>query len=276
MKMKKFVSLLLAMLLVASLAACGSKTDDNNGKDNTLVLGTSADYAPFEFMYKGEDGTMQYGGIDVSVGQYIAENMGKELKVENMAFDYLLPALVKGDFDIVISAMEVDEKRLQSADFSDPYYTDLPPAILVKASNAASYKTLADFAGKSVAAQTGTTKLDIVNDQLTGANAVPLQLVTDMVNELVSGKVDAIVVDGAVAKQYAETNKDLVIADASSELGAAQPYCVAVAKGDPKGLLPAINAAIAKMNEENKLESFISAADALKDVWQEVTAADPS
>ena len=274
--MKKFVSLLLAMLLVASLAACGSKTDDNNGKDNTLVLGTSADYAPFEFMYKGENGTMQYGGIDVSVGQYIAENMGKELKVENMAFDYLLPALVKGDFDIVISAMEVDEKRLQSADFSDPYYTDLPPAILVKASNAASYKTLADFAGKSVAAQTGTTKLDIVNDQLTGANAVPLQLVTDMVNELVNGKVDAIVVDGAVAKQYAETNKDLVIADASSELGAAQPYCVAVAKGDPKGLLPAINAAIAKMNEENKLESFISAADALKDVWQEVTAADPS
>ena len=276
MKMKKFVSLLLAMLLVASLEACGSKTDDNNGKDNTLVLGTSADYAPFEFMYKGEDGTMQYGGIDVSVGQYIAENMGKELKVENMAFDYLLPALVKGDFDIVISAMEVDEKRLQSADFSDPYYTDLPPAILVKASNAASYKTLADFAGKSVAAQTGTTKLDIVNDQLTGANAVPLQLVTDMVNELVNGKVDAIVVDGAVAKQYAETNKDLVIADASSELGAAQPYCVAVAKGDPKGLLPAINAAIAKMNEENKLESFISAADALKDVWQEVTAENPS
>ena len=276
MKMKKFVSLLLAMLLVASLAACGSKTDDYNGKDNTLVLGTSADYAPFEFMYKGENGTMQYGGIDVSVGQYIAENMGKELKVENMAFDYLLPALVKGDFDIVISAMEVDEKRLQSADFSDPYYTDLPPAILVKASNAASYKTLADFAGKSVAAQTGTTKLDIVNDQLAGANAVPLQWVTDTVNELVNGKVDAIVVDGAVAKQYAETNKDLVIADASSELGAAQPYCVAVAKGDPKGVLPAINAAITKMNEENKLESFISAADALKDVWQEVTAENPS
>ena len=274
--MKKFVSLLLAMLMVASLVACGKKTDDNNGKDNTLVLGTSADYAPFEFMYKGEDGTMQYGGIDVSVAEYIAADMGKTLKVENMAFDYLLPSLAKGDFDMVLAAMEVDEDRLKSADFSDPYYTDLPPAILVKASNAASYKTLADFAGKSVAAQTGTTKLDIVNDQLTGANAVPLQLVTDMVNELVNGKVDAIVVDGAVAKQYAETNKDLVIADASSELGAAQPYCVAVAKGDPKGLLPAINAAIAKMNEENKLESFISAADALKDVWQEVTAENPS
>lgn len=278
MKMKKFVSLLLALLMIASLAACGKKANDNNNSNGskTLIMGTSADYAPFEFMYKGEDGNMQYGGIDVSVGQYIAESMGKELKVENMSFDYLLPSLVKGDFDIVIAAMEADGDRLKSADFSDPYYTDLPPAILVKASDAASYKTLADFSGKSVAAQTGTTKLDIVNEQLTGANAVPLALVTDMVNELVNGKVDAILVDGAVAKQYAETNKDLVIADASSELGAAQPYCVAVAKGDPKGLLPAINAAIAKMNEENKLESFISAADALKDVWQEVTPENPS
>ena len=278
MKMKKFVSMLLALLMIASLAACGKKANDNNNSNEskTLIMGTSADYAPFEFMYKGKDGTMQYGGIDVSVGQYIAESMGKELKVENMSFDYLLPSLVKGDFDIVIAAMEADGDRLKSADFSDPYYTDLPPAILVKASDAASYKTLADFSGKSVAAQTGTTKLDIVNDQLTGANAVPLALVTDMVNELVNGKVDAILVDGAVAKQYAETNKDLVIADASSELGAAQPYCVAVAKGDPKGLLPAINAAIAKMNEENKLESFISAADALKDVWQEVTPENPS
>lgn len=276
--MKKFVSLLLALLMIASLAACGKKANDNNNSNEskTLIMGTSADYAPFEFMYKGKDGTMQYGGIDVSVGQYIAESMGKELKVENMSFDYLLPSLVKGDFDIVIAAMEADGDRLKSADFSDPYYTDLPPAILVKASDAASYKTLADFSSKSVAAQTGTTKLDIVNDQLTGANAVPLALVTDMVNELVNGKVDAILVDGAVAKQYAETNKDLVIADASSELGAAQPYCVAVAKGDPKGLLPAINAAIAKMNEENKLESFISAADALKDVWQEVTPENPS
>ena len=276
--MKKFVSLLLALLMIASLAACGKKANDNNNSNGskTLIMGTSADYAPFEFMYKGEDGNMQYGGIDVSVGQYIAESMGKELKVENMSFDYLLPSLVKGDFDIVIAAMEADGDRLKSADFSDPYYTDMPPAILVKASDAASYKTLADFSGKSVAAQTGTTKLDIVNEQLTGANAVPLALVTDMVNELVNGKVDAILVDGAVAKQYAETNKDLVIADASSELGAAQPYCVAVAKGDPKGLLPAINAAIAKMNEENKLESFISAADALKDVWQEVTPENPS
>ena len=78
MIMKKFVSLLLALLMIASLAACGKKANDdkNNSYSKALVMGTSADYAPFEFMYKGENGTMQYGGVDVSVGQYIAEDMG--------------------------------------------------------------------------------------------------------------------------------------------------------------------------------------------------------
>ena len=93
-----------------------------------------------------------------------------------------------------------------------------------------------------------------------------------LANELVYDKVDAILVDGGVAKQYAEANPDLVIADASAELGEPAPYCVAVQKGDPKGLLPAINAAIAKMNEANMLETFIADADSLADVAVEVSA----
>ena len=242
----------------------------------TLVLGTSADYAPYEFMYADDSGTMQYAGIDISAGQYIADELGKELQVENMSFDYLLTSLAKGDFDIVMAAIEVTPKRLQSADFSDPYYTDLPAMILVKADAADQYNTLADFAGKSVGAQTATTKEAIVTDQMEGANLVSLSLVTDLVNELVYGKVDAIVVDGAVAEQYAEANPDLAIAPASSELGEAQPYCIAVAKGDPKGLLPGINEAIAKMTSENKMEAFIAAADELSGKAVEVTADAPA
>ena len=277
--MKKFLALMLAMLMALSLVACGggnNAADDNanNGDDaamTKLVLGTSADYAPFEFMYPDESGEMVYGGIDVSVAQYIADEMGVELQVENMGFDYLLTSLDKGDFDIVLAAMEATPDRLENADFSDPYYTDVPPAILVKADKADQYKTLADFNGKSIGAQTATTKLDMVND-IEGANAVALQSVLDLVNELVYDKVDAILVDGGVAKQYAEANSDLVIADASGELGEPAPYCVAVQKGDPKGLLPAINAAIAKMNEANMLETFIADADSLADVAVEVSA----
>ena len=278
--MKKFLALMLAMLMALSLAACGggdNAADDNNANDGDdaamtkLVLGTSADYAPFEFMYPDESGEMVYGGIDVSVAQYIADEMGVELQVENMGFDYLLTSLDKGDFDIVLAAMEATPDRLENADFSDPYYTDVPPAILVKADKADQYKTLADFNGKSIGAQTATTKLDMVNE-MEGVNPVALQSVLDLVNELVYDKVDAILVDGGVAKQYAEANPDLVIADASAELGEPAPYCVAVQKGDPKGLLPAINAAIAKMNEANMLETFIADADSLADVAVEVSA----
>ena len=279
--MKKFLALMLAMLMALSLVACGggdNAADDNNannGGDDAamtkLVLGTSADYAPFEFMYPDESGEMVYGGIDVSVAQYIADEMGVELQVENMGFDYLLTSLDKGDFDIVLAAMEATPDRLENADFSDPYYTDVPPAILVKADKADQYKTLAAFNGKSIGAQTATTKLDMVNE-MEGVNPVALQSVLDLVNELVYDKVDAILVDGGVAKQYAEANPDLVIADASAELGEPAPYCVAVQKGDPKGLLPAINAAIAKMNEANMLETFIADADSLADVAVEVSA----
>ena len=207
---------------------------------------------------------------------YIADYTGKTLQTENMAFDYLLASLQKGDFDIVIAAMEATDERKEAADFSDPYYTDYPPMILVKKENADQYKTLADFDGKAVGAQTGTTKADIVTNDMPGANLVALQLVTDLVNQLMYDKVDAVVVDGSVANQYVAENDDFVIAEASSELGAAEPYCVAVQKGDPKGLLPGINEAIAEINSENKIEEFIALADSLSGVAEEVSADAPA
>lgn len=270
--MKKIIAMILALVMVFALCACGAKEEAAPAEEAaaTLILGTSADYAPFEFMYPNEAGEMVYGGIDVSVAKYIAEYTGKELKIENMGFDYLLASLQKGDFDMVIAAMEETEERLNAADFSDPYYTDYPPMVLVKADKAAEYTTLESFAGKSVGAQTATTKEDIVKNDMPGANLVSIQLVTDLVNQLVNDKLDAIVLDGAVALQYAESNADLVVAEA--DLGEAYPYRVAVAKGDPKGLLPGINEAIADMLANDKVTEFIAEADSLGDIAVEVTA----
>ena len=258
-KMKKIVPILLALVMVLSLAACGSTSSESK----TLVMATSADYPPYEFIILNDKNEQQYVGIDISVSEKIAADMGKELQVVNMDFDSLMAGLQKGDADMVLAAIEVTEERLEAADFSDPYYTDLPPMILVKADKAGEYTSIESFSGKSVGAQTGTTKADLVTSDMPGANLVGLTSVNDLVNQLVYDKVDAIVVDGAVAQQYAKSNSDLIVADVS--LGEAYPYCVAVQKGDPKGLLPSINETIAKLVADGTIEQYIADAEALSD-----------
>ena len=264
--MKKIFALSLVLVMVFALCSFSASADAKE----VLVLGTSADYAPFEFMYPDENGDLVYGGIDVAVAQYIADYTGKELKIENMGFDYLLVSLQKGDFDMVIAAIEETEDRLKSADFSDPYYTDYPPMILVLAKNKDQYTGMDSFAGKSVGAQTATTKENIVREELTGAELVSLQNVNDLVNQLVNDKIDAVVLDGAVALQFVAANSDLSVAGV--DLGEAYPYRVAVAKGDPKNLLPGINEAIADMLKNDKVTEFSEFAESLEDVWQEVSA----
>lgn len=262
------ITLILVMALVA-LTGCGSEPAGNE-ENAALILGTSADYAPFEFMYPDENGEMVYGGIDIYTAEYVAEYMEKDLQIENMSFNNLLTSLDKGQFDMVLADIEVTDERKELADFSDPYLTELAPQFLVKKENADKYKSYADFQGATIGAQTATTKLDIINE-IPDVNAVALQSVLDMIKEVSYGKVDAILVDGSVAQQYQATNEDLV-ALSFDELGTSANVCIAVQKGDPKGLLPEINEAIAKMTEENKMEEFKAQANNLADVWQEVSA----
>ena len=214
--MKKFLALMLAMLMALSLVACGggnNAADDNNanngGDDDAmtkLVLGTSADYAPFEFMYPDESGEMVYGGIDVSVAQYIADSMGMELQMEAMNFDNLVTSLSNGDFDMVLAACEYTEERALACDFSDPYYTDLPPVILVKTANLDKYKTLDDInkAGVIIGAQKNTTKANAAADMFPeAANGMVLEsLVPTLVTELKNGTIDLLVLDGNVGTSY--------------------------------------------------------------------------
>ncbi len=270
-KKETIIALILA-LTVSVLAGCGSEPADESqdGEElTTLVLGTSADYAPFEFMYPDENGEMVYGGIDIYTAQYIADYMGVELQIENMSFNNLLTSLDKGQFDIVLADIEATPERKELADFTDPYLTELAPQFLVKAENADMYQSYADFAGKTIGAQTATTKLDIINE-IPDVNAVALQSVLDLIKEVSYDKVDAILVDGSVAQQYQATNDNLV-ALGFDELGTSADVCIAVQKGDPKNLLPKLNEAIAKLTEENKIEEFKAQANELADVWQEVS-----
>ena len=124
---------------------------------------------------------------------------------------------------------------------------------------------MADFSGKTVGAQSGTTKLDIVTDVMTGAQSKALASVTDLINEVIYDKVDAVVLDGAVAKKYAAANDKLAIVEAVSLGDAAAPFHVWVQKDDPKSLLGDINAAIKDAVDGDKIGTWYELADELGD-----------
>ena len=117
MTLKKILTAgLILVLTLCTLTACGGQSGDGESAEGTeelttLVLGTSADYAPFEFMYPDDNGDMQYGGIDIYTAQYIAEYMDVDLQIENMSFNNLLTSLNKGQFDIVLADIEATEER---------------------------------------------------------------------------------------------------------------------------------------------------------------------
>ena len=259
--MKKFAKLaavLMAAAMLLSLCACGNA---NNTK-KTVTLGTSADYPPFEFHIL-KDNKDQIVGIDVSMAKAIAAEMGAELVIKDIAFDNLLIELGQGTVDFVIAAMEKDEDRDALVDFSDPYYTDVPPQIVTLKDNAASYTSLADFAGKTVGAQTATTKADIVTGEMEGAQPLLLSSVNDLIASLVNGKCDALVLDGAVAEKYVAANEELGLVDIALGEAAIEPYRVAVQEGDPKGLLDSINASIADALANDLVTGWAEEADTL-------------
>jgi len=257
--MKKIVALVLIVMMIIPIVGCsGSK---KKGNSDVVVFGTSADYPPFEFHIL-EDGTDMIVGIDVALAYQIAADMGKTLQISDMNFDNLLTLMAKGDCDFVIAAIEETPERIKQASCSDAYFTDQPAMVLVKKGNEGQYKSLSDFAGKTVGAQSATTLADIITDDMPGANPLLMASVVDLINNLVYDKCDAVVLDGGVALQYESVNNDLVIVS-GLDLGDALPYCVWVAKDDPKGLLKSINATIAKVLSDGSMEKYIEEADEL-------------
>ena len=143
--MKKLVSVLLvAMLMACTLVGCGEAKDDN-----VLTVGTNAEFPPFE--YVGDDG--QPDGFDIALIKAIGDKMGCEVVVENMEFASLVGA-IGTKIDVAIAGMTIDEERLQSVDFSDPYYDAIQYVIVPEGSD---IKTAADLENKRIGVQLGTT-----------------------------------------------------------------------------------------------------------------------
>lgn len=228
-------------------------------KKTQLILGTSADYAPFEFhiLDGGEDKIV---GFDVSLAQKIADDMGLELVIKDVGFDTLMGELDAGTVDMVLACIAPNEERLKVSDFSDVYYEDKAPVMLVRKADYAKYNTIASLDGQTIAAQTGTTKADIVAEKFPTSDPLLLTAVPDMVNNLLFNKCAAVCLDGAVAEGYVAANPDLVIAD-GIVLGEGDVLGVAVKKGDPQGLLASINKTIAACLADGSLDQWMTEAN---------------
>lgn len=210
-----------------------------------IVMGTSADYAPFEF-HKDINGKDTIVGFDLYIAQVIANSLGVDLEVVDMSFDNILMSLDQGDFDMGYSFI-VTEERLLSADFTDPYYNGVM-VLVIRAEDADKYTSLDDFKGLPVAGQLGAIQETLAKEVSGESTAILLKSVVNEILELKSGKVEAVVLDNTTAVGYVAVHDDLVICE--YEL----PYessgtCVAVQKGDV-GMQELLNAILNGMTEE--------------------------
>ena len=269
--MKKVIAAVMLGVMTMGFVGCGAssnKASDNNSTDlletiqekGKLVVGMSADYAPYEFHYIDENGKDVIGGFDVDIANEIADAIGVELVIQEMDFDALVSALPAGKVDVVISGMNPTEERAKVVDFSDIYYNS-QHGILVRTEDADKYKTFADLEGAKVGAQLGSTQEQIAKAETPNADLQLLANVNNLILELKSGKVDAIVMEKPVAEMAVKNNPDLAVGEPTYEEKTGG-NAVGVAKNNPE-LLAKINEVINELNESGKMDDYILKANEL-------------
>lgn len=264
--LKKLLGLVLsAAMLMAVLTACGSKQteqqtpaeDDaqqqeeqpeqtllekikSNGK---LVVGTEAQYAPYEF----KDLDANFAGCDMWLAQQIADSLGVELEVVDMAFDGIIPAVQSGQVDLGIAAFTKTPERAEEIDFSDLYETSAQ-LLIVKTGNADTYSTKESLAGQKVGAQKGTIQSQLIQSALPESELFELEKYPALALEVQNGNIAGLVVDQAVGESLVATSNG-ALEVSNFEFTAEEASfgkAVVAAKGN-EDLLAAVNEVISKV-----------------------------
>lgn len=298
--MKKLFKLVLVFTLVLGLVACGNNdtTENENDTDNVsvedtnvenedntevdgekdrlekileskeLVVGTSADYPPYEF-HAIVDGEDKIVGFDIDFAQAVADELGVELVVEDMDFDAVLTGVQNGMFDMAVAGINPDPEREKSMDFSDIYFQS-EYCILTTADDVDNYETEKDLDGKSIGVQLGTVQQDLVEENIDAGNITALGKVTDLVMQLKSGMIDAIVVEVPVADSYVKNNSELAVVEGVNfeEFELEGGSAVAVQKGET-AFIEKLNEIIADLEEQGKIEEWYAEAVKLSDAENE-------
>lgn len=261
---KKLALISMIGAMTISLISCGNKSDNKDGveaikSNGRVIVGLSADYAPYEFhaVVDGKDKTV---GFDVELAKEVAKDLEVELEIKEMEFDALIGALQAGQIDMIISGMNPDEERKKQIDFSDIYY-ESKHGVLVNKNELLKYKKVEDLNGKKVGAQLGSTQQKIVEGEIQAGNTTLLPNVNNLILELKSNKVDAVVTEEPVAKMATKSNPELALSEIKFEAeGGGNAVGV---KKDSGKLVEQINSTIKRLQDSGELDKFIIDANDL-------------
>lgn len=270
-KMKKLgaVAASLAFAGALALTGCGNSdapadaagSADASGSDTmqlvtdgTLTIGTSAEYEPFEYMEDGE-----YKGFDLELAQAIADDLGLELKIENVDFDTIVPGVASGTkYDMGIAAITATPEREKEVGFTDSYYMD-DQAIVTMADNTEitgdNYADALNAEGVKIAVQSGSTAEAFAKENFPNAELVPFKNATDCFAAVQSSRANALVTNRSVAAQLVATSfsNEQVI----KQISTGEEYAIAVNK-DNTVLLDALNDSIAKLTEDGTVDELMT------------------
>lgn len=237
----------------AGSAASGSDTMQLV-TDGTLTIGTSAEYEPFEYMEDGE-----YKGFDLELAQAIADDLGLELKIENVDFDTIVPGVASGTkYDMGIAAITATPEREKEVGFTDSYYMD-DQAIVTMADNTEitgdNYADALNAEGVKIAVQSGSTAEAFAKENFPNAELVPFKNATDCFAAVQSSQANALVTNRSVAAQLVATSfsNEQVI----KQISTGEEYAIAVNK-DNTALLDALNDSIAKLTEDGTVDELMT------------------
>lgn len=242
--MKKIVSLILSLVMIVSLVACGSSSTATAGDSEKFVVATNAEFPPYEYK-EGQD----YKGIDIDIVNAIAEKLGKKLEVMDIAFDAVLPAVVSGKADMGASGITITEDRKQNVDFSIPYTKAVQMVIVTEDSN---IQSVDDLAGKKIGVQQGTTGDIYCTDDFGEGSMVRYQKIADGVLPLKNGQIDCLVIDDQVAINVVKNNTGIKTLETAY---ATEEYAFAIQKGNQE-LLNTVNEVISELESSGKLQEI--------------------
>ena len=246
---KKLLSIFLVAAMALSVVACGGKkeaaeTPAATEEKEVLVMATNAEFPPYEY-YEGQE----IVGIDAEIAAAVAEKLGCELKIEDMAFDSIIAAVSSGKADFGLAGMTVTEERLESVNFSDTYAHATQVVIVAEGSEIAG---VADLDGKKIGVQLGTTG-DIYAGDIADATIERYNKGFEAVQALSQGKIDAVIIDNEPAKVFVAENEGLVLLD---EAFTEEDYAMAIAKENTE-LLEKVNTALAELTEDGTLQAIV-------------------